>query len=41
LEKPVRGWEDHLKHLKDMGQKGLTGFTWLRMGTEGVLLLTL
>jgi len=23
------------------GQKGLTGFIWLRIGTDGILLLTL
>ena len=27
--------------LRAIGQKGLTGFIWLRIGTDGVLLLTL
>jgi hypothetical protein len=37
LAKLVSKWED----LKEISQEGLTGFIWLRIGTDGVLLLTL
>jgi hypothetical protein len=40
LERPRRGWEDGIKmNLREIGWGGIwSGFTWLRIGTDGGLL---
>ena len=36
LGRPSRGWEDNIKmDLQEVGCRGMTGSSWLRIGTGG------
>jgi hypothetical protein len=41
LGRPRRRWEDNIKlDLREIGIDGVNGFSWLRIGSSGGLLLT-